>query len=134
PFRHGELGLGERMRIGRGLRARKYDRAIVLPNTLKSALLPLAARIPRRTGFRGEWRYGLLNDLRRLDPALLPRTVDRFVALGLEPDEPLPADIPAPHLVVGDSEIDAALARLGLSRPARPVLGLCPGAEYGPAK
>ena len=47
-----------------------------------------------RTGFRGELRYGLLNDIRRLDKQKLPRTVDRFVALALAPDEALP-EIPA---------------------------------------
>ncbi len=134
PFRHGELMLGERVRIGRGLRAREYDRAIVLPNSLKSAVLPFAARIPRRTGFRGEWRYGFLTDVRRLDPTRLPRTVDRFIALGLEPNEPLPADIPAPRLAVKPQDVDAALARLGVARPTQPVLALCPGAEFGPAK
>lgn len=134
PFKHGDLMIGERVRIGRRLRAQHYDQAIVLPNSVKSALVPLAARVPRRTGFRGEWRYGWLNDVRRLDSARLPRTVDRFVALGLEPDEPLPADFPVPRLAVKPADVDAALARLGIARPARPILALCPGAEYGPAK
>jgi heptosyltransferase-2 len=134
PFRHGELKLGERLRIGRSLRARNYDRAIVLPNSLKAAVLPLAARIPRRTGFRGEWRYGFLNDVRPLDRARLPRTVDRFIALGLEPNEPLPADIPPPRLRVKPDEVARAAARFGIERSTRPVLALCPGAEYGPAK
>lgn len=134
PFRHGELKLGERLRIGRSLRSRAYDRAVVLPNSLKAAVLPFAARIPRRTGFRGEWRYGLLNDVRRLDREKLPRSVDRFVALGLEANEPLPADIPAPALVVREADVTAALARFHVARPTRPVLALCPGAEHGPAK
>ncbi len=134
PFRHGELMLGERVRIGRRLRARGYDQAIVLPNTLKSAVMPLAARVPRRTGYRGEWRYGLLNDVRSLDRVKLYRTVDRFVALGLEPNEPPPAEIPAPHLVVKAQDVERALTRLGIPKPTRSVLGLCPGAEYGPAK
>lgn len=134
PFRHGELKLGERMRIGRELRGRGYDQAIVLPGSLKSAVVPFVAGIAKRTGFRGEWRYGLLNDIRPLNRAQLPRTVDRFVALGLEPGESLPADIPAPHLVVKPDDAERALARLGIPEPARPILGLCPGAEYGPAK
>ncbi len=133
-IRHGELMLGERLRIGRRLRARGYDQAIVLPNSLKSSIVPLAARIPRRTGFRGEWRYGFLNDMRWLDRARLPRVVDRMVALGLEANARLPAEIPAPRLVVQPSLVEAALARLGIAAPTRPVLGLCPGAEYGSAK
>lgn len=134
PFRHGELMLGERVRIGRRLRERGYDQAIVLPNSLKSAVIPSVARIPRRTGFRGEWRYGLLNDIRVLDRARLPKTVDRFVALGLRPNESFPAEIPSPRLVVKPEDIERALKRLGIERTGRPVLGLCPGAEYGPAK
>ncbi len=85
PFVHGRFDLGARRRLGRELRARHYDRAIVLPNSLKSAIVPFVARARVRTGFTGEWRYGLLNDVRRLDQQKLPRTVDRFVALGAGP-------------------------------------------------
>lgn len=132
--RHGQLAIGARLRLGRHLRARHYDRAIVLPNSWKSALVPWAARIPRRTGFLGEWRYGLINDIRRLDERRLPRTVDRFLALGLEPGEPLPAEPPAPKLVANRANRLHALEALGHAMPEVPVLGLCPGAEYGPAK
>lgn len=134
PFKHGELNLGARMRLGRSLRPQAYTQAILLTNSLKSAILPFAARIPRRTGFIGELRYGLLNDIRKLDKTLLPRTVDRFVSLGLEPQQPLPAAIANPRLTADSANADAALARLGVSRPETPVLGLCPGAEYGEAK
>lgn len=131
---HGQLKLGARWRLGRELRDQNYQHAIVLPNSFKSALVPFAAGIPRRTGYRGEWRYGLLNDIRRLDRARLYRMVDRFVALGLDADAPLPADIPAPRLKPDVDHAHAALKRLGIAPPMRPVLGLCPGAEYGPAK
>ena len=78
---HGELGLTRRWTLGRQLRDERYARAIVLPRSLKAALVPWFARVPRRTGFRGEWRYGLLNDVRSLSPRL-DQTVKRFVALG----------------------------------------------------
>ena len=133
PFAHGRLDLGVRRRIGRTLRERHYDRAIVLPNSLKSAIVPFVARARVRTGFLGELRYGLLNDARRLDKKKLPRTVDRFVALALAPDAKLPA-IPNPRLVADAANARAALTRLGRELPQAPVLGLCPGAEYGPAK
>lgn len=133
PLGHGDLGLRTRWRLGRGLRARDYDQAIVLPNSLKSALVPFAARAGVRTGYVGEWRYGLLNDARRLDKQRLPQTVQRFVALGLPSDAPLPA-VPEPRLSADPDNAAQALARLGHAQPKAPVLALCPGAEYGPAK
>lgn len=133
PFGHGQLKLRARWRLGRQLRARDYDQAIVLPNSFKSAIVPFAAHARQRTGFVGELRYGLLNDARPLDRQQLPRTVDRFVALGVDRDEPLPS-IPNPLLRADSRNARAALERLGHAPPTGTVLGLCPGAEYGPAK
>ncbi|MEO5339204.1 MAG: lipopolysaccharide heptosyltransferase II [Magnetococcus sp. MYC-9] len=136
---HGQLGLGRRWRLGRQLRGR-YTQAIILPGSFKSALLPLHAGIHRRTGFLGEWRWGLLNDIRPLDKNALLRTVDRFLALGLAPGEALPTPMPMPTLAVERSQ---ALVTLRQWRTVRedigqeggePLLALCPGAEYGPAK
>lgn len=134
PFRHGQLGLRERIRFGRSLRPNAYDQAILLTNSLKSAILPFAARIPRRTGYLGEMRYGLLNDIRPLDKKTLPRTVDRFVALGQPASTTLPAQIANPRLGADASRAEQLLQQLGRPLPQVPVLGLCPGAEYGPAK
>jgi heptosyltransferase II len=134
PFRHGELALAERIRFGRSLRNQGFTQAILLVNSLKSALLPFAAGIPTRTGFLGEFRYGLLNDIRPLDKTALPRTVDRFVALGLASGETLPAVLREPRLQADQQNAAAALRRLGVAQPDSPVLALCPGAEYGPAK
>lgn len=130
---HGRLGLGQRLAIAHSLRSVGYDRAIVLPRSLKSALVPFLAGIPRRTGFRGEWRYGLINDMRPFDPSVLDKTVLRFLALGLEsPDEPLP-EILEPRLSVDEAARAALLARLELDA-SQPAIALMPGAEYGPAK
>ena len=133
PAGHGELRFGDRRRLGRTLRARGYAQAIVLPRSLKAALVPWFARIPRRTGFRGEQRYGLINDMRPFDAAVLDQTVKRFVALGLEPDESLPDELPRPRLRVDAARRTDALERLGLDPTAEPV-AFMPGAEYGPAK
>lgn len=130
---HGVFGFGARRRLAATLRPRGFERAIVLPNSWKSALVPALARIPGRSGWRGEWRHGLLDDLRRLDPQRLPRMVERFAALGLAPGASLPDPLPAPRLR-HDPARAAALRADFTPDPHRPVLALCPGAEFGPAK
>lgn len=134
PFRHGKLDLMQRIRIGRELRSNAYAQAILLTNSFKSAIVPFRANIPRRTGFLGEFRHGLLNDIRPLDEQRLPMTVQRFVALGLARDENLPDSLPRPALLASDAQAATALEKLGRKMPEVPVLGLCPGAEYGSAK
>ncbi len=127
---HGELGLGRRWRLGRSLRDETYARAIVLPRSMKAALVPFFAGASRRTGFRTELRYGLLNDLRPLDRERLDQTVKRFLSLGMEPDEPLPVP-PLPALDVDVANRNALMARYGLEPGG---IALMPGAAYGPAK
>ena len=134
PVGHGEFGLGARRRLGRslvpgGLRPAR----LCCRRSFKSALVPWFARIPRRTGFRGEVRFGLINDMRAFDRGVLDQTVKRFVALGLERGESLPSELPAPVLNPDADARAAVLGRLGLS-PDKPVCALMPGAEYGPAK
>ncbi len=131
---HGELKLRERYRLGCELRDRHYQQAIVLPNSFKSALIPFFARIPRRTGFRGEMRYGLLNDLRRPDPARYPLMVDRFAALAFPRDAALPKNLPRPVLAMSPAAREAIIHKHHLAPDAKPVLILCPGAEFGPSK
>ncbi len=131
PIGHGELKLAERIRVGRSLRAERYSRAIVLPRSAKAALVPFFADIPRRTGFRGEMRYGLLNDVRRLDRTRLDQTVKRFIALGLPADAELPPP-PHPRLAIDGETRDRFARRLGSD--GREVVALMPGAAYGPAK
>ena len=134
PFKHGQLALLERIRFGRSLKHKNYTQAILLVNSFKSAILPLAAGIPQRTGFLGEFRHGLLNDIRPLDKTKLPRTVDRFVALGMDnPDQTLP-QIANPKLIADRNNALRVLEKNGMRKPEQKILGLCPGAEYGTAK
>jgi len=132
PLGHGELGFMKRARIGREIRAERYDRAIVLPRSLKSALVPFFANIPKRTGFRGEMRYGLLDDVRELDRAVLNQTVKRFIALGLPPGAPLP-EAPRPELARNEENWTTLATKLDLDSN-RAAVALMPGAAYGPAK
>lgn len=132
PLGHGVLDLATRRRIGKSLKG-QYDQAIVLPNSLKSALVPFFAGIATRTGWRGEFRYGLLNDVRVLDKERYPLMIERFMALAYAPGAELPKPYPRPTLRIDPASRDAALAKFGLELD-RPVLALCPGAEFGEAK
>lgn len=131
PIKHGQLALRKRYQIARSLREQQYDQAIIIPNSFKSALIPFWANIPIRTGWRGEMRYGLLNDMRYLDKKALPLMFKRFTALGLPKNTELPNPLPLPILTT--STQSCATTQL-VSKGTRPILALCPGAEYGPAK
>lgn len=133
PIGHGELALGTRRKLGRELRQAGYDQAIVLPNSFKSALIPFFARIPRRTGWRGEARGWLLNDCRELDKVVYPLMVERFVALAYPPGFALPRPLPRPRLLVDPERTRQVQQQFELGSE-HPVLVLCPGAEFGPAK
>ncbi|HRG63954.1 MAG TPA: lipopolysaccharide heptosyltransferase II [Burkholderiales bacterium] len=131
PFKHGEFGLAKRFRLGRQLAKERYDQCFVLPNSLKSALIPFFAGIKRRTGFIGEMRYGLLNDSYRLDKQALPLMIERFCALVNDGNKPV--NIPYPKFAIDKSNQNKILQNLGLSLD-KPVICLAPAAEYGPAK
>lgn len=133
PLKRGQLGLTQRIDQGRNLRPNRYDQAILLPNSWKSALTPYFANIPLRTGYRGECRWGLLNDTRYLDKSLLTKTVQRFVALST-PGQACQAPVcPEPRLQVNRENQLQALNKFSLHESGR-LLALCPGAEYGEAK
>ncbi len=134
PLQRGEPGINKRYRLGRQLAGNRYTRAILLPNTLKSALIPFFAGIRQRTGYLGEQRWGLLNDIRRLDRSVLTQTVQRFVALAYDRKAALPPQCPEPRLLVTDAEVKLVRDKFAVPEASGPVLGLCPGAEYGPAK
>jgi len=133
PFQHGALQLAARFSLGMQLRNHYYDQAIVLPNSLKSALIPFFAGIPLRTGFVGEMRYGLLNDARKLYKHALPLMVERFAQLAELPKDAISRPLPQPRLLVSDEQRQLVLNKFGLSLN-KPVAVFCPGAEYGPSK
>jgi heptosyltransferase II len=126
PFRHGGLQFKARRSLARVLQGR-FDVAYVLPNSLKSALLPFLASIPRRIGYLGEARVGLLTH-RLKNPKEKPPMVAFYSALsgetGLEHD--------TPRLTLPPEQIDEVLRQHGLARGGYVVMA--PGAEYGPAK
>lgn len=138
PVGHGEFKLKVRTNIAHALKKVAYDWAIILPNSFKSALIPWLAKIPKRTGWRGELRYGLLTDLRKPDLAVYPITVQRYVALAfpssfLFVNTPERFFIPHPQLQPSAKIINETMRRFGLD-VKQTILALCPGAEFGEAK
>ena len=126
PFAHGGLQFKARRSIARQLSG-QFDAAYVLPNSLKSALLPFLASIPIRIGYLGEARVGLLTH-RLKNPKNKPPMVAFYSALSGE--APLLAD--QPRLQVDAALLERTLRARGLWRGAYAVFA--PGAEFGPAK
>ncbi|MCF8094813.1 MAG: lipopolysaccharide heptosyltransferase II [Desulfobacteraceae bacterium] len=134
PVGHNRMKLSVRYRIGKELVQQKYDWAIITPRSWKSALIPFFANIPRRTGYRGEFRFGLINDSRRLDKNKLNQTILRLLALAQDKKLPLPPKIEYyPELAVDRNNQSRLIKEFGLTWEP-PVVCFCPGAEYGPAK
>lgn len=136
PIGHGNLQLGLRYSIAQRIKAKAYDQAIVLPNSWKSALIPWLARIPKRTGFLGEMRWGLLNDTRILNQQALPFMVQRFVALAYKKGCSIAKEqCPIPQLKTNPKDIENVLEKFAIpNTQIKPLLALCPGAEFGPSK
>jgi heptosyltransferase-2 len=126
------LGLAQQGRLAKRLKQESYGTALVMPRTWKSTLAPYFAGIPERTGFVGEARFVLLNDL-RYGERKLPRMIDRCAALALPAGAEPPAEWPLPELKVAAAEAAAWRQNRGLSAETRPVVALAPGA-VGPSK
>ncbi len=133
PFNHGELKIKARFDFGKQLREEGYERAIVMTNSLKSSLIPFFAKIPVRTGWLGEMRIGLINDLRAKEMSNYPLMIEQFAKLSVNPNEDLKKSLPYPSLRVDSRNLKEQLVKLGIN-PEKPSLAICPGAEFGPAK
>ena len=93
------LGVALQRELADRLREGHYGQALVMSRKWKAALAPWLAGIPVRTGFAGEFRFGLLNDV-RFGERKLPRMIDQMGALALPRGAPLPAEWPLPELKV----------------------------------
>ncbi len=130
---HGEFSFFKRWKLGKQLRKNHYTHAIVIPRSWKSAIISFAAKVPIRTGYRGEMRYGLLNDIRVLNKDILKQTVQRYVAHAGKNNPQTAPVIPFPALTIDHDNQQHLLKKLHL-KLNRPVICIMPGAEYGPAK
>jgi heptosyltransferase-2 len=130
-FGHGDFAPFRRFALGRSLRGR-YTRAYVLPGSWKSALVPFAARIPRRTGYLREQRWGVLNDMPVLPSDLRRKTALLYQALADPAVLAAPDRLFSPQLRVDPTQQAALVAEHGLEGKAYAVL--VPGAGFGSAK
>lgn len=130
---HGEFSFFKRRKLGLSLRSKKYTHAIIIPRSWKSALIPYFAGIPVRTGYKGEMRYRLLNDIRVLNKEVLKQTVQRYVAHAYPNNPQTAPETPFPRLIPDAENLAHLLVKLGL-KSDKPVVCMMPGAEYGPAK
>ena len=101
-----------------------FDAAILFPNSLRVALESWLGGIPRKVGYRGHWRKWLLNQT--VPEARKPGPPEhhslRFLRIARECGaETSNSEPPTSHIQV--TVVDQPLK-----------IGLCPGAEYGPAK
>ncbi len=139
PFGHGEFNLIGRRSIGKQLVEEQYDHAFVLPNSAKSALVPWFANISKRTGWKGEMRFGLLNDI-RTNKKSFQYMVERYVALAHPKSEMVDSSslgglssLPVPSLHIDSNVQKETLDKFNLQFDTK-IVGMCPGAEFGPAK
>jgi len=121
------LGVALQQQLARRLREKNYGQALVMSRKWKAALAPWLAGIPLRTGFAGEFRFGLLNDV-RWGERKLPRMIDQMGALAMAKGATLPAEWPLPELKVPADEVARWRERRGLAGETRPIVTLSPGA------
>jgi heptosyltransferase-2 len=121
------LSFAEHNALATRLKREGYGTALVMPRTWKAALAPFLAGIPERTGWFGEWRFGLLNDL-RFGERKHPRMADQCAALALPGDTPQPDNWPLPELRVPPSEVAGWRERMELPAMGRRAVALAPGA------
>ena len=133
PFSHGETKLFERYRLGQGLKKENYDRAIILTNSLKSSLIPYFARIGVRTGWLGEFRYGLINDIRSSKKLKKSLMVEKFAALSLHEENYSIENLTFPELEINFANQRNFLEEFSIDY-SKNTMAICPGAEFGPSK
>ena len=133
PFTHGDIKVYERFQLGKKLQRESYERSIILTNSFKSALLPYFAKIKVRTGWLGEFRYGLINDIRSSNELKKSLMVEKFAALSLEKENFSLRNLSLPKLEINSTNLSLLLEK-NLVEKEKPALALCPGAEFGPSK
>lgn len=134
-LRHGQLQWGMRRELAAQIKKRNYASCYVLPNSLKSALIPWLANIPVRIGYQGELRRFLMTETKANSPKMQRIPMVEHYANLSAPSRNSDTAICVPQLTPTASALEAARTRLqtaGIQTDTLVVL--CPGAEYGPSK
>ncbi len=136
---HQQLQWSLRKQLAKQLELNQYNACFVLPNSLKSALIPWLANIPLRIGYRGEMRFGLINfALDNPSKINRPPMANHYLALcnvmdhSKEVDTNQAAD---PKLNISPTAKQSVSAKLQAAAiDEKSIYVLCPGAEYGATK
>lgn len=136
---HKQLQWNLRKQLAKQLELKQYDACFVLPNSLKSALIPWLANIPFRIGYRGEMRFGLINHaLDNPSKVNRPPMANHYLALAnvLEHSQEIDVNKPVdPKLNISSIAKESIGAKLqAASIEEKSIYVFCPGAEYGVTK
>jgi heptosyltransferase-2 len=139
PYRLGRGPLAyvaDRRRIAAELRARKFDLAILFPNSFDAALWPFLAGIPNRAGYACDARGLLLTEKTRPTAAILEAHQVHYYLHMLRQTLGI-AGAPdgfAPEVHAPSREKMRAFLAQRRKRPCGPLIALAVAAAYGPAK
>ena len=115
PFGHGQLRLRDRWRTAQTIKSNQYDVVYILPNSIKSALVPFLSGIPHRVGYTGESRFGLLNHRQTLNKIQHPLLVDQYLQLAGETQSDGLALRENPRLSVNKEDFERTLRKFNIN-------------------
>lgn len=136
PFEHGVFDWYLRKKVAQRLKQENYKQVILLTNSWKSALVPYLANIPLRTGWLGEYRWLLLNDIKYFSSQKLKLMVQRFNLLAYASNTSvLDIALPEPKLNIDFKLQQNLLNKFSLTKkPQQKIVAIAVGAAYGPSK
>lgn len=128
-----EYGLAGTWRTAARLRSAGCRVAYVLPNSFRSAMLPLLGMVPERVGMSGHQRVWMLTRVATVGPEAQRghQSLEYFDILGIRRNV---TERPFVRLNVPAHAAEEAEAMLGLPSAGTPIVGLIPGAARGPSK
>ncbi len=132
-IRSEDWGLVKRVCLGKLIKEKGFDKCFIFPNSFDSAIVPFIAGIPEKIGFRGCFRTSLLT-LKVKKP--LPETHQAEKYFELVKADGFSGNIPEFNLRPGLDSLKWSddFMKFHIRSREKIVVGVSPGAEYGPAK